>query len=411
MKAEIMAVGTEILLGDILNTNARYLSRELALLGIGVYYQTVVGDNEERLLNAFKLAFDRADMVITTGGLGPTDDDITKETGGKFFNLKMVENEEAVKNGKDYFKGKEMPKSNKKQGFVPEGATVFYNHNGTAPGCMIEKNGKILIMLPGPPYETEPMFEEYVLPFLKKKSGFTIISKVLHLSGIGESAAAEVLSDIMSESENPTIAPYAKPNEMIFRVSGRGESEEEAKNIIKPVVEEIYGRLGKYIYGEDGCTLEEAVIKELVKRNLTLASAESCTGGLIAGKIVDYPGASEVFLDGVVSYSNESKVKRLGVSQETLDKYGAVSEETAREMAEGVIKAMDADVGVSSTGVAGPGGGTDEKPVGLIYVAVSIKGKTTVKKLNLKGGRNKIRNRVVTEALTLLLSELKGISE
>lgn len=411
MKAEIMAVGTEILLGDILNTNARYLSRELALLGIGVYYQTVVGDNEERLLNAFKLAFERADMVITTGGLGPTDDDITKETGGKFFNLKMVENEEAVKNVKDYFKGKEMPKSNKKQGFVPEGATVFYNHNGTAPGCMIEKNGKILIMLPGPPYETEPMFEEYVLPFLKKKSGFTIISKVLHLSGIGESAAAEVLSDIMSESENPTIAPYAKPNEMIFRVSGRGESEEEAKNIIKPVVEEIYGRLGKYIYGEDGCTLEEAVIKELVKRNLTLASAESCTGGLIAGKIVDYPGASEVFLDGVVSYSNESKVKRLGVSQETLDKYGAVSEKTAREMAEGVIKAMDADVGVSSTGVAGPGGGTDEKPVGLIYVAVSIKGKTTVKKLNLKGGRNKIRNRVVTEALTLLLSELKGISE
>ena len=411
MKAEIMAVGTEILLGDILNTNARYLSRELALLGIGVYYQTVVGDNEERLLNAFKLAFERADMVITTGGLGPTDDDITKETGGKFFNLKMVENEEAVKNVKDYFKGKEMPKSNKKQGFVPEGATVFYNHNGTAPGCMIEKNGKILIMLPGPPYETEPMFEEYVLPFLKKKSGFTIISKVLHLSGIGESAAAEVLSDIMSGSENPTIAPYAKPNEMIFRVSGRGESEEEAKNIIKPVVEEIYGRLGKYIYGEDGCTLEEAVIKELIKRNLTLASAESCTGGLIAGKIVDYPGASEVFLDGVVSYSNESKVKRLGVSQETLDKYGAVSEETAREMAEGVIKAMDADVGVSSTGVAGPGGGTDEKPVGLIYVAVSIKGKTTVKKLNLKGGRNKIRNRVVTEALTLLLSELKGISE
>ena len=411
MKAEIMAVGTEILLGDILNTNARYLSRELALLGVGVYYQTVVGDNEERLLNAFKLAFERADMVITTGGLGPTDDDITKETGGQFFNLKMVENEEAVKNVKDYFKGREMPKSNRKQGFVPEGATVFYNHNGTAPGCMIEKDGKILIMLPGPPYETEPMFEEYVLPFLKKKSGFTIISKVLHLSGIGESAAAEVLSDIMSESENPTIAPYAKPNEMIFRVSGRGESEEEAKNIIKPAVEEIYKRLGKYIYGEDGCTLEEAVIKELVKRNLTLATAESCTGGLIAGKIVDYPGASEVFLDGVVSYSNESKVKRLGVREETLDKYGAVSEETAREMAEGVVKALSADVGISTTGVAGPGGGTDEKPVGLIYMAVSIKGKTTVKKLNLKGGRNKIRNRVVTEALTLLLSELKGISE
>ncbi len=406
MKAEIMAVGTEILLGDILNTNAQYLSKQLAILGIGVYYQTVVGDNEERLLNAFKLAFERADIVITTGGLGPTDDDITKETGGKFFGLEMVENEEAVKNVRDYFKGREMPESNKKQGFVPEGAKVFYNHNGTAPGCMIEKNGKILIMLPGPPYETEPMFEEYVIPFLKEKSGFTIISKVLHLSGIGESAAAEVISDIMNDSENPTVAPYAKPNEMIFRVSGRGKSEDEAKKIMEPVIREIYNRLGKYIYGEDGCTLEEAVIKKLSGKNLTLATAESCTGGLISGKIVDYPGASKVFVDGVVSYSNESKVKRLGVSEETLNKYGAVSEQTAKEMAEGVVKLLGADVGVSSTGVAGPDGGTDEKPVGLVYIAVCLKGKTTVKKLNIKGKRNRIRGRVVTEALTLLLTLL-----
>ncbi len=406
MKAEIMAVGTELLLGDILNTNAQYLSKQLATLGIEVYYQCVVGDNKERLLKAFSEGFERSDIIITTGGLGPTDDDITKETGGEFFGLKMVENDLAIKNVCDYFKGREMPESNKKQGLIPEGATVFYNKNGTAPGCMVEKNGKILIMLPGPPYEASPMFEEYVIPFLKTKSDFTIVSKVLHLSGIGESAAAEKMADIMNESKNPTVAPYAKPNEMIFRVSAKGKTEEDAENIMKPTVEEIYNRLGKYIYGEDDCTLEEAVVKRLQKNGLTIATAESCTGGLIAGRIVDFAGASSVFIDGVVSYSNESKVKRLGVSKETLEKYGAVSEQTAKEMAEGVVKALGADVGVSSTGVAGPTGGTPEKPVGLVYIAVSVKGKTTVRKLNLKGNRNRIRGRVVTEVLNLLLEVL-----
>ncbi len=407
MKAEIIAVGTEILLGDILNTNAQYISKQLALLGIGVYYQTVVGDNENRLLNAFKLAFERADIVITTGGLGPTADDITKETGGKYFGLEMVENDDAVKNVSDYFKGREMPESNKKQGLVPKGSAVFYNHNGTAPGCMIEKDGKTLIMLPGPPYETSPMFEEYVIPFLKKKSNITIISKVLHLSGIGESAAAEKIADIMDKSENPTVAPYAKPAEMFFRVSARGKNEKDAENIMRPVIDEIYNRLGEYIYGEDECTLEEAVVKRLESKNLTIASAESCTGGLVAGRIINYPGASKVFVDGVVSYSNESKIKRLGVSEQTLEKYGAVSEQTAKEMADGIVKVLGADVGISTTGVAGPDGGTDEKPVGLVYIAVSVKGDTTVKKLNLKGSRNKIRDRVVTEVLTLLLNKLQ----
>lgn len=407
MNAEIMAVGTELLLGDILNTNAQYLSKQLALLGIGVYHQTVVGDNEERLLKAFEQAFLRADLVITTGGLGPTSDDITKEVGAKYFGLKIVEDDEAKRNVSDYYKGREMPKSNEKQGFIPEGATVFYNHNGTAPGCMIEKNGKILVMLPGPPYEAKPMFEEYVVPFLKKKSDVTIVSKVLHLSGIGESGAAEKISDIMEKSENPTVAPYAKPNEMIFRISSRGKNEEEAKSLMEPIVSEIYKRLGEYIYGEDDCTLEEAVVLRLEKMGLTLASAESCTGGLVAGRIVDFPGASKVFVDGVVSYSNESKVLRLGVSPETLEKFGAVSEETAKEMAQGVVKMLNADVGVSTTGVAGPGGGTDKKPVGLVYIAVYFNGKTTVKKLMLKGNRNRIRGKVVTEVLNLLLEVLK----
>jgi len=407
MKAEIMAVGTELLLGDILNTNAQYLSKQLAMLGIDVYYQTVVGDNKERLLNAFKLAFERADIVISTGGLGPTDDDLTKETGSEFFGLEMIEDEDAVKNVLNYYKGRKMPESNKKQWLIPKGSTVLFNHNGTAPGCLIDKNGKILIMLPGPPSETKPMFEEYVFPFLEKKSGFSIVSKVLHLSGIGESDAAEKIADIMKKSQNPTIAPYAKTNEMIFRVSSKSETEKEAKKIMEPVVSEIYNRLGEYIYGEDDCTLEEAVIKKLEEKNLTVASAESCTGGLIAGKLIDFPGASKVFIDGVVSYSNESKVKRLGVKQETLEKFGAVSEQVAREMAEGIIKTSGADVGISSTGIAGPGGGTDDKPVGLIYIAVSINGETSIKKLNLKGSRNKVRNRAVTEALSLLLKLLK----
>lgn len=262
-------------------------------------------------------------------------------------------------------------------------------------------------MLPGPPNETQPMFEEYIIPFLKQKSDFTIVSKVLHLCGIGESAAAEKIADIMKKSENPTIAPYAKTNEMIFRVSAKSKTEKEAADIMKPVIDEIYNRLGKYIYGEDDCSIEEAVIKKLEEKNLTVASAESCTGGLIAGKIIDYPGASKVFIDGVVSYSNESKVTRLGVKQETLEKFGAVSEQTAKEMAEGVKNVLNADIGISSTGIAGPGGGTEEKPVGLVYIAVSSKNKTTVKKLNIKGSRNKIRSRAVTEALTLLLEILK----
>lgn len=402
MNAEILAVGTELLLGDILNTNAQYLSKQLAQLGIGVYCQTVVGDNRERLLQAYKNAFERADIVITTGGLGPTDDDLTKETGAEYFGLDMVQDETALKTLKSYFKDKEMPKSNLKQSYVPNGAVVFENHNGTAPGCMIEKGGKCLIMLPGPPYEAEPMFEEYVIPYFKSRQKFVLVSKTVHLCGIGESAAAEMAADLMNENSNPTVAPYAKQNEMLFRITAKGKDGKDAENIMKPVVDEIYGRLGKYIYGEDDTTLEEAVINEAAKKGLTVACAESCTGGMIASRLVDCAGASKVFVDGVVTYSNESKVKRLNVKQKTLDKYGAVSEQVAKEMAEGVVFSSGADIGLSSTGVAGPDGGTEEKPVGLVYIGVCVKGKTVVKKLNLKGGRNKIRARATAEVLCLL---------
>ena len=407
MTAEIMAVGTELLLGDIVNTNAQYLSRQLAGLGIGVYYQSVVGDNPERLLNALETAFGRADLVITTGGLGPTDDDLTKEMGAKFFKREMVLDESCLKTLKDYFKDKDMPETNMKQAYIPEGAVVIKNDNGTAPACMIEDNGKTLIMLPGPPNEVVPIFENEVLPILKEKCDKTFVSKELHLSGIGEAAGAEAIRELMQNSQNPTIAPYAKTNEMMFRVTASGENEDECRRIMKPVVDEIYDRLGEYIYGEDNETLVGAVIKLLKSKGMTIATAESCTGGMVASNIVNCSGASTVFVNGMVTYSNESKKRLLGVKPETLEKYGAVSEETAREMCEGVADVSGTNVGLSTTGIAGPDGGTEEKPVGLVYIGVHINGETTVKRLELKGSREKIRSRASTEVIELLRQLLR----
>lgn len=409
MNAEIISVGTELLLGDILNTNAQYISKQLALLGIGIYFQTVVGDNPERLLNAYKNAFERADIVITTGGLGPTDDDLTKEIAAEYFNKKMVQDEYSLNHLKKYFKDMEnMPKSNLKQSYIPEGGKPIPNPNGTAPGCMIEENGKVLIMLPGPPRETVPMFEQSIIPYLKEKQDYTIISKTLHLCGIGESAAAEALKDLINESSNPTVAPYAKTNEMFFRITARASNENDAEQLIQPVVEEIYKRLGEYIYGEDDTTLAESVIKEVINKNMTVTTAESCTGGMLASEIISFPGASKAYIDGCVTYSNESKIKRLGVNPETLEKYGAVSTQTAVEMAEGAKRMLNADIGLATTGIAGPDGGTEEKPVGLVYIAVSIKDKTIYKELRLNGNRDKIRSRTVTEILNLLRCELKN---
>lgn len=411
MTAEIMAVGTELLLGDILNTNAQYLSKQLAALGISVYYQSTVGDNADRLYKALELAFSRAELVITTGGLGPTDDDLTKELGAKFFNEELVLNEECLARLNEYFKNKDMPKTNLKQAYIPKNATVIKNDNGTAPACMIEKDGKTLIMLPGPPNEVVPIFENEVLPILKKKCDKTFVSKELHLSGIGEAAGAEAIRDLMQNSQNPTIAPYAKTNEMMFRVTASGSTEAECQKIMQPAIDEIYSKLGKYIYGEDGETLIGAVIKLLQKHELTISCAESCTGGMLASTIVDYSGASSVFMDGVVSYSNEAKMKFLGVKAETLKKYGAVSEQTAREMCEGIARVSGTNVGLSTTGVAGPLGGTKDKPVGLVYIGVTIDGNTIIKRLDLKGNRAKIRSRATTEIIELLRQELNKKSE
>lgn len=412
MKAEIIAVGTELLLGDILNSNAQFLAQELASLGITCHYQTVVGDNYARLLDTITLAFSRADIVITSGGLGPTDDDITKEVIAEYFGKKLVLNKPTWDKILKYLDGRDyIAESNKKQAIVPEGAVIFENNNGLAAGCAIEKNGKTAIILPGPPNEIIPMFKESVRPYLQKMQEVTIISHELHLAGIGESQAAETIRELMQKSMNPTIAPYAKNNEMLFRITARGKNKEECNAIIKPVIDEIYSRLGRYIYGNDEETLESAVMKDIISKSMTIATAESCTGGMVAARLVNYPGASQAFINGMVTYTNESKHRLLGVSNDTLEKYGAVSPQTAEEMCLGVANVSNTDIGISTTGIAGPDGGTDEKPVGLVYIGVAIKGNVTVKKLLNKGSRERIRTASTVAVLELLRQELKNLED
>lgn len=409
MKAEILCVGTEILLGDIVNTNAQFLSRELANLGIDVYHQSVVGDNPKRLLEEIKDCFKKVDMIITSGGLGPTPDDLTKEIGAKFFNKKMILDEDTVNKLKDYFDkmGRSYLKGNNmKQAYFPENCIILKNDYGTAPGCIINENGKILIVLPGPPREIKPMFSNYVLPFLNNYTNGTIKSRVLRIHGIGEGEMAEKIKDLIDNSKNPTIAPYAKDNDITLRITARAATEDEALNLIKPLEYKVKAVLGDNIYGYGDTSMEEVTAKLLIDKNLSISTAESCTGGLIAAKLISYPGISSIFLDGAVTYSNAAKMHRLNVKKETLDKFGAVSEETAREMAEGIAKTSGTDIGLSTTGIAGPDGGTPEKPVGLVYVGLYINGKTFVKRLQISGERNRVRNRASVSALDFLRRKL-----
>ncbi len=404
MKAEIIAVGTEILLGDIINSNAQYLAQELAALGIDMYYQQVVGDNESRILHAFEEAYSRSDIIITTGGLGPTADDLTKEVAAKYFNKELLQHEESIEKIKNYFKSRErkMTENNLKQGLIPEGAIVINNNNGTAPGVIIEENNKIMIILPGPPKEMKPMFEETVKQYLQKRSDSILVSRVVKILGIGESAVADELKDIMDAQTNPTIAPYAKEVGVMLRITAKAKTQEEALNLIKPVEEEIKKRLGENIYATEDINLEDVVAELLIEKKLTISTAESCTGGMIAATLINYPGISEVLLEGAVTYSNEAKHKRLGVKNETLEKYGAVSEETAREMAIGIAKTASTDVSVVTTGIAGPGGGTEEKPVGLVYIGVYVQGEVIVKRCIFNGNRSRVRLQATTTGLDML---------
>ncbi|WP_027633548.1 competence/damage-inducible protein A [Clostridium hydrogeniformans] len=410
MRAEIISVGTELLLGDIVNTNAQFLAKELADLGIDMYHQTVVGDNEERLLRAFDEAFKTCDIIITTGGLGPTEDDLTKEMAAKYFNKELICHEESYRHLEEYFKksGMRLSENNKKQAYFPKDAIILKNICGTAPGAIIKgENNKAIVVLPGPPREMTTMFKNEVKPYLESLTDSVLVSKVLRICGIGESHMEEKVKHIIHKYENPTIAPYAKDGEAILRLTAKAKNEKEAKNIIEPAENDIREILKDNIYGEGDTSLDHVVAKLLVDKNLKIGVAESCTGGLLASMLISYPGISKVFLEGAVTYSNDAKMRTLGVKKETLDRFGAVSEETAKEMAEGIAKRCEGDIGVSITGIAGPDGGTVEKPVGLVYVGLYIKGEIKVKKLTLQGDRDRIRRRTTMSALDFIRREVK----
>lgn len=394
MKAEILAVGTELLMGQIANTNAQYISSRLPDVGIGVYYHDVVGDNPERLKQCLALALSRSDIVIMTGGLGPTQDDLTKETVAESINRKLVLDQESLDKMKTFFTGhnRTMTHNNIKQAYLPEGSIIIRNKNGTAPGCIIEEGGKVIIMLPGPPSEMKPMFEDSVIPYFSAKSEFKLVSRFLRIFGIGESAMEDMLIDLIDAQTNPTIAPYAKDGEVTLRITARYENDNVNEDIITPVEDEIRCRLGDAVYSNDNMNLEEVAAKLLVESGMTLALAESCTGGLLAAKLTEIPGISAVFDRCIVTYSNRSKVESLGVKQETLDQYGAVSEQTAKEMAECIRKLSSTDLGISVTGIAGPDGGSLDRPVGTVYIALAHKNGVEAKKLELWGSRNRIRN-------------------
>jgi nicotinamide-nucleotide amidase len=406
MTVEVISVGTELLLGNIVNTNTQYLAEKCAGLGLMMYYQSVVGDNEIRMEQSFRQAFERSDVVILTGGLGPTEDDITREVCAKVMGLPLSLHEPSRKRIEEYFvrtgRG-QITDNNWRQAMVPEGAIVLDNDNGTAPGLIMEKDGACAILLPGPPNELVPLFEEKVEPWLKARCGETICSEMVKLCGIGESRAETMIRDLIDAQTNPTIATYAKTSECDIRVTARAADEAQAKQLIRPVVDELYARFGDHIFTTDEKeSLEDVVVAELRRQNLTVTTAESCTGGLAAARLINVSGASEVIKSGFITYCDEAKAKMLHVPTELLEQYTAVSSQVAEQMAIGGAQAAGADACLSVTGIAGPDGGTEEKPVGLVYVGCYLKGKTVVRELRLKGNREKIRQQAVMQALDLL---------
>ena len=410
MNAEILAVGTELLMGQIANTNAQYLSRRLNDLGINVYYHSVVGDNPKRLKESLKLALQRSDVVITTGGLGPTQDDLTKETIAEAMGRKLVMHEETYLGIKAFFEklNRKMVENNAKQAMLPQDSIIIPNPNGTAPGCIIENDGKTIVMFPGPPKEMNPMFEETVFPYFEKKTGQVIESRMLKIFGIGESEVEMRLLDLIDSQTNPTLATYVGVGDVILRVTARCENKGEGLALMAPLVEQIQSRMDGQVYSLDGENLEEVVVKLLMDKKLTVSVAESCTGGMLAARFINVPGISGFFSKSYVTYSNQAKSDELGVSEETLKAYGAVSPQTALEMVRGLAHKTGADAALAVTGIAGPDGGTPEKPVGLVYAAAYLKGQTQTKEIRLAGNRERIRTMACLHSLDLLRKMLLG---
>ena len=403
MTAELISVGTEILLGNITNTNARYLAEECAMLGLSCYYQVTVGDNEERLAGVMKTALERSDVVLISGGLGPTEDDLTKETLAKVLGRELYEDQKIRKDIENYFHktgNRHMASNNLKQAQVIEGAVILDNPNGTAPGQLVRtEEGKIAVLMPGPPGEMIPMFRDKVKPYLESLTPGTLYSETLRICGVGESSVAEMLKDIIDAQTNPTIAPYAKTGEVHLRITAMAPDQETGKAMVAPVVDQIRGRLGDHIYTTKDETMEENLIRLLQEKQMTITTAESCTGGLLAGTLINVSGASDVFHQGFITYDNQVKHRVLGVKEETLRQFGAVSRQCAQEMAEGAARAAGADAAISVTGIAGPGGGTAQKPVGLVYIGCYVRGKVTVEECHFSGNRQKVRELTVKRAM------------
>ena len=410
MTAELICVGTELLLGNIVNTNGAYIAQKCADLGLSMYYQSVVGDNMRRLCKCFRAAMKRSDVVILCGGLGPTQDDLTKEAVAKVLKRELVEDKKSRRHIEKFMKQylrntpeKTITQNNWKQALIPEGAIAVENDNGTAPGIIVEEGEKVAILLPGPPGELIPMFESKIYPYLHQRQPEIISSRTLKICGIGESQAETDIRDLIQRQKNPTVATYAKPGEVHIRLTARAADEEAAQKLIEPVARELRNRFQDKVYTEEeGKTLEAVVVELLKSRGLTVTTVESCTGGALSARIVDVPGASDVLKQGFVTYSNKAKRKLVKVKKSTLKEQGAVSRKCAKEMAEGGAGAAGADGALSVTGFAGPEGGTDQYPVGTVFIGCTFKGKTRVKECHFNGDRSSVREQAVVNALVLL---------
>ncbi len=406
MIAELVTTGSELLLGQIVNTNAAYMAQALNRIGVDVCFQTTVGDNRGRMKEVLAHALTRADIVITSGGLGPTRGDITKEVSAEVMGRSLALDEACADRLRNHFArlGREMTENNLRQAMIPEGAHIFVNHAGTAPGVALERDGKLLVNLPGPPSEMKDMFRRSLVPFLTEKYGLSSVihSRVLHTAGIGESMLETKLDDLILAQKNPTLALLIRPTGVIIRITAKAEDEAAADRLIAPVEKEIRDRLGSLIYGTDEETMEEIVGREMAARGITVAAAESCTGGLLTSRLTDVPGSSEFVAGSVVSYTDRVKAEVLGVSPAVLAAEGAVSWPAARQMAEGVRRVLGTDLGVSVTGFAGPGGGTEENPVGTVYIAVAGPAGVKAVMRHFRGTRKQVKFRASQAALEML---------
>ena len=410
--AELIAVGTELLLGNIANTDAQMISQGLSQLGINVYYHTVVGDNPQRVRQAVDIARGRADILITTGGLGPSCDDLTKVAVAQAFGKELVYHEPSAQRIRERFaqRGTPVTENNFQQAMVPEGCTVLDNDWGTAPGVAFQAGGTHVLMLPGPPRECAMMFRHRALPYLQKLSDGVIASRTVKTFGIGESAAEALLRDLMNALHNPTLAPYAKPTGTELRITAHAPTREEALRLIAPVEEQVKAILGDKVIGVDVDSLEEVCFALLKDRGLTVGTAESCTGGLLAKLLTDLPGSSAVFRGGVVSYTNGVKAGLLGVPQDLLDRYGAVSPQVAEAMARGAKAALGCDIALSTTGVAGPDADDRGNPIGLVYLGLARGDQCRV--TEFRAGpveRERVRRQAAQTALDLLRRHLTGL--